>query len=237
MAARGKGQQLEVHSSRSRHWSSSAFRWQLAAITQAPSLLGSLTSLNFAPSPASVPDRQPQFFSSQYTALLAQQSHFTTAIVSAPCSRCPCSRGASTRTAPRAGRVVVEWRSGRGSRRGRRVDPRLGLTLGSRPSILPIATRDIACRLWNASDLILHLSSRPAGCYLLRVRLLFSNLRTAYDHRQPPCHPLRARTPPAADSSSNRIEPPTYRPSFQHASLRWDKVGAAQAGSPVCPYS
>lgn len=36
------------------------------------------------------------------------------------------------------------WRGGRGSRRGRRVDPGLGLTLGSRPSILPIATRDIA---------------------------------------------------------------------------------------------
>lgn len=180
-------------------------RLPLAAITQAPSLLGSLTSLNFAPSPASVPDRQPQFFSSQYTALLAQQSHFTPAIVSVPCSRCPCSRGASTRTAPRAGRVVVEWRSGRGSRRGRRVDPRLGLTLGSRPSILPIATRDIACRLWNASDLILHLSSHPAGCCFVcdSCSPTSAPLTTTDNPRVTHCARERPRPPTAARIESN----------------------------------
>ena len=243
MAARGKGQQLEVHSSLSGHWSSSAPAPPSAGCDHPGTVTAWFIDLIKLLPPPFSRVRHLSLIDSvrRNTTLLAQQSHFTSAIVSVPCNRCPYWRGASTRTAPRAGRVVVERRPWFAERSLTEELPRLGLTLGSRPSILRLAHRYqrhcLAGSGTPPTSFCTYPHTPPAAAFT-RVcdpcSPTSAPLTTTDNPRVTHCARKR---PPAADSSSSRIEPPTYRPSFQHASLRWDKVGAAQAGSPVCSYS
>lgn len=155
------------------------------------------------------------------------------AIVSVQARSCPLLLlGASKCTAPRSGGDCGgESAMVRAEASLIRSSIRFNAALDRRPS--PIVTKHIAgTLLWNASDLTLALSSTPAGVSLA-LWCATAALQPPHrlQHYRSSCHHCARRRllgPPTA-----RIQPRVYPPVLHNAHVRRNKVGAAQARTPV----